>query len=239
MRATYATGETPGAGDIVFNNVTNGATIDTTYFAIFTSYSDASCSTSIDTVVVTFIYKDGALVSLTIDPSLTFTVAGVSDTAQTVNGVSTTVTSLPASIDYQNAVTSLVNGVSAHDLTVGTNATGGYSLYIKHTGLLTSGADTITNWTGTNGSPSAFPAVGTEAWGYTTEDGALLSGTANRFTTPVAWAGFNTANELVADNAGPPASPETTRVGHQVGVAASTEAGTYQTTIVYTAASTY
>lgn len=243
LRATSAGGAVPNAsGNTIWNNVTNGTTADTTYFGVFSTYGNVDCTTGgpIDTVVVTLIFKNGSLVSLTIDPSLTFTVAGVSDTAETVNGVSTTVTSTPTAIDFQNNVTSLVKGVSAHDLTVGTNATGGYTLYIKHTGLLTNGAsDTIDNWTGTNAAPTAFPAAGTEAWGYTTEDGTLLTGTANRFTNGGDfWSGFNTVNEIVGDS-NAPATNETTRVGHQVGVSASTEAGTYQTTIVYTVASVY
>jgi hypothetical protein len=243
LRATSAGGATPNAsGNIVWNNVTNGSTADTTYFGVFSTYSNIDCSTGgpVDTAVVTLIFKNGSLVSLTIDPTLTFTVAGVT-TGATVNGVTTTITTTPTAVNFLNSVSSSTNGVSAHDLTAGTNATGGYSVYIRHTGLLTNGAsDTIDNWTGTNAVPTAFTAPGTEAWGYTTDDGALLSGTANRFTNGGdRWAGFsNTTNELVGDNAGPIAS-DTTRVGHQVAVDASTEAGTYQTTIIYTAASIY
>lgn len=242
LRATLAGGETPVAsGNIVWGNIDNGSSADTTYFGVFTTYTDASCTggNEVDTATVTLIYKDGALVSLTIDPSLTFTIAGV-PSLTSVNGINTTVTSTATAVDFQNNVTSLVNGVSAHDLTVGTNGTSGYTLYIKHTGLLTNGSsDTIDNWTGTNASPTAFPVPGTEAWGYTTEDSSLAGGTADRFTNggPF-WAGFSTTNELVADANGPTAST-THSVGHQVGVSAGTEAGTYQTTIVYTVASSY
>lgn len=242
MRATLVGGATPNAsGNIVWGGVVNGATVDTTYFGLFETYSNVDCTTGgpVDSAVVTFIYKDGALVSLTIDPTLTFTVAGVASSS-TVNGDTTTITTTPTAIDFLNSVNSSANGISAHDLTAGTNATGGYSVYIRHTALLTSGADTIDNWTGTNAVPTTFTAAGTEAWGYTTDDGALLSGTTDRFTSGGSkWSGFSIAtNELVGDDAGPIAS-DTTRVGHQVAVDASTDAGTYQTTIVYTAASTY
>ena len=116
-------------------------------------------------------------------------------------------------------------------------------VYVRHTGLLTNGAsDTITNWTGTNAAPTTFTAAGTEAWGYTTEDATLGGGTVDRFTSAGGdkWSGFSdTVNEPVIDNAGATSGTETTRVGHQVAVASTTEAGTYQTTIIYTVASVY
>jgi len=235
-------GATPNAsGFVTWGGVVNGSAADTTYFGLFETFNNTDCTTGgpIDSAVVTLIFKNGALVSLTIDPTLTFTVAGVAN-AQTVNGDTTTITTTSTAVNFLNAVNSTTNGIAAHDLTVGTNATGGYSVYIKHTALLTSGGDTIDDWTGTNAAPTSFTAPGTEAWGYTTDDGTLLSGTANRFTNPSSnWSGFSTTtNELVGDNTGPVAA-DTTRVGHQVAVAASTDAGTYQTTIVYTAASTY
>jgi hypothetical protein len=180
---------------------------------------------------------------LTIDPTLSFTIAGVAS-SDTVNGVTTTITTTATAVNFLNAVSETVNGVSAHDLTASTNASGGYALYIRHTGLLENGSgNTIDNWTGTNATPTRpFPSgiASAEAWGYTTEDSTLQSGTADRFTNGGDfWAGFSdTTNELVADEVGPGASA-TTRVGHQVGVSGTTEAGTYQTTIIYTAASTY
>lgn len=241
LRATLAGGATPSAsGNIVWGNITNGSTADTTYFGVFTTFENVDCVTDpVDTAVVTLIYKDGALVSLTIDPTLTFTIAGVAS-SNTVNGVTTTITTTPTAISFLNSVTPSTNGVSAHNLTASTNAAGGYALYIRHTGLLTNGSgNTIDNLGSNNASPGAFPAPGTEAWGYTTQDSTLQSGTPARFTTGPSWAGFSiTTNELVADETGPGASG-TTRVSHQVGVSGTTEAGTYQTTIIYTAASTY
>jgi hypothetical protein len=241
LRATNGTGSAPSAsGSIEWGGIVNGATPDVTYFGLFQTFSNVDCTSGgpIDSVVVTLIFKSGSLVSLTIDPTLTFTVAGVAS-SQTINGIATTITTTSTAVNFLNAVTASSNGVSAHDLTASTNATGGYSLYIRHTGLLTSGANTIDNWTGTNSTPTAFPAAGTEAWGYTTNDSTLNSGTPARFTTGPSWAGFSdTTNELVGDSSGP-IGTTTTRVGHQVGVSASTEAGTYQTTIIYTAASIY
>jgi hypothetical protein len=242
MQLTNVTGEVPAtSGDLVFDSITNGSNADITYFALFNTYTNTDCTTGLtDSVVVTLIYKNGSLVSLTIDPTLTFTITGVADNDPIVGGPNTTVASTASAINFLNEVTSGVPGVSAHDLTVGTNASSGYTVYIKHTGLLTNGsADTIDNWTGTNLSPAGSFPTAAEAWGYTTEDSTLsaIGDGAGRFGANE-WAGFSTTNEEVVYSATPQAS-ETTRVGHQVAVDASTEAGTYQTTIIYTAASVY
>jgi|AntRauTorckE6833_2_1112554.scaffolds.fasta_scaffold00077_36 hypothetical protein len=239
LEITNGSGQTPAAnGDLVFANVENGSSV-ATYFAIVTTYTDSSCTTTVDSATVAFTYTDGTQVELTIEPTLTFSVNGVAD-AETVNGSGqTTVTSTGSSIDFDTAATASANGISAHDLEVATNAAGGYVVYIRHSGQLSNGSDTIENHTGTNLTPSAFSGVGTEAWGYTTED-STLSGTADRFTNPGnLWAGFTTNNEPVVENTTAVAGSETTRVGHQVGIANTTPAGTYQATVIYSVVSTY
>lgn len=240
VRITNATGQAPAAsGNIVWGGIVNSS-VEGTYYGIFTTYSDVGCTTAVDNTVVAYVVVDGELVQLTIDPTLTFAVNTVGS-GLAVNGVNTTVASTAGSINFGNSVTAAANGISAHDLAVGTNAPNGYTVYIRHIGDLTNGAsDTITTHTGTNASPTVFPAAGTEAWGYTTEDSSLGIVSPDRFTNggPF-WAGFTTSNAPVMDNPAAPSSTETVRVGHQVGVATTTEAGTYQTTIIYTAASVY
>lgn len=238
---TNGTGATPSQGTLVFTGVQNGDTEGTNY-ALFTTYSDDTCTTALDTVVVAFAYNDGALVTLTIDPSLTFSVNGVAS-GQSINGSdNTTIASTGTALDFGNAVTSAANGVSAHDLEVTTNASGGYVVYLRHSGDLANAAsDTISAHTGTNAAPTAFPSAGTEAWGYTTEDGSLTGGTADRFTTGGGdlWAGFTTTNQPVMDNPSATAGTDSNGVAHQVGISTSTPAGNYQTTIIYTIVATY
>ncbi|HEX9679331.1 MAG TPA: hypothetical protein VGA08_01810 [Candidatus Saccharimonadales bacterium] len=243
LELTYATGETPAnGGTLVFTGVDNGDTESTTYYGVFNTYSDTGCSTGLDSVAVAFVYRDGELVTLTIDPTLTFTCNSVGTGVSVNNGPNTTVVSGASGIDFGNSVTSSANGVSAHRLDVTTNASGGYVVYTRHTGNLANVAsDTITNHTGTNAAPTAFPAAGTESWGYTTEDSTLTGGTGDRFTSTGGnkWAGFTTSNQPVMDNTAASAGTDQTNVGHQVGVASTTEAGTYTTTIVYTIVATY
>lgn len=240
---TYATGEAPASsGTLVFTDITNGDTESTTYYALLNTYTNTDCSTGLtDSTVVAFVFNDGELVQLTIDPTLTFSVAGVA-AGQTVNGATTTHASTGTGINYSNDVTSSTNGISAHDVQVSTNAEGGYIVYIRHSGALTNqSSDTITNHTGTNLSPTAFSAAGTESWGYTTEDATLsnIGDGVNRFTATGEWAGFTTTNAEVVANTTATSGTQTTRVGHQVGVASNTEAGTYQTTMIYTVVATF
>lgn len=232
LSITNGTGETPAAsGDIVWGGVTNGDTADTTYYGIFTTYSDVGCTTSVDNTVVAFIFTDGSLVELRIEPTLTFTVSGVAD-SQTVNGATTSIATTATSIDFDNSVTASTNGISAHDLGVDTNAPGGYNVYIRHSGDLTNGTDVIDPHTGTYASPTSFLAAGNEAWGFTTQD-------IGTFATNL-WAGFSTTDEVVmANSTGTGGTADQARVGHQVGIASTTPAGTYQTTVIYTVTSTY
>ena len=242
LEITFAGGETPaGNGNIVFGGIANGDTADTTYFAELRTYSNTDCSTGgpVDNVIVAFVYIDGEQVQLTVDPTLTLVCNGVAS-GQTVNGATTTLATNCTGVDFGTSVNTTTNGVSAHDLDVTTNASGGYAIYIRNTSLLTNAfLDTISSHTGTNAAPTAFPGAGTEAWGYTTQDATLSGGTANRFTSAGGFAGFNTTNEVVADFASTTSGTQTTRIGHQVGVATGTDAGTYQTTIIYTLVATY
>ncbi len=235
LRITNVTGETPAAnGNVIWGAVTNGDT-DQTYYALINTYTDAGCTggNEVDTTTIAFAYKDGTLVSLTLEPTLLFVVNAVAS-GQLVNSATTSILSTATGIDFGTAVTTSANGIAAHDLAVTTNASGGYNVYLRHTGQLTNeSSDVIANHTGTNAAPTSFPAAGTEAWGYTTEDADLTQFTANT------WAGFTTSNDLVMTNAAATAGSETVRVGQQVGIQSDTPAGTYSTTMIYTIVATY
>jgi hypothetical protein len=236
LRITSVAGENPAAsGNLIWSGVTNGSAEGTTYYALVSTYTDVVCSSSVvDSVTMAFVYTDGELVTLTIDPTLTFSVSAVAAPGS-VNGATLNTDSTASGIDYlPSVVTSSANGISSHDLGVTTNASGGYNVYIRHTAQLTnSSSDVIANHAGTNGTPLAFTAAGTEGWGYTTEDTDL-----SQFQ-PNLWAGFSTSNELVMTNSVATAGTETVRVGQQVGIATDTPAGTYQSTIIYTVVAEY
>jgi len=239
------TSQTPAAAsgrNAILTTITNGSTANDDYYLLFSTYNNTDCSSSpVDSVTVGFLYTDGQAVSVNVDGSLSFAVAGVvGDGVATVNGATTTngLTTTSTTIPF-GTVTSSANRIAAQDLTVSTNSSTGYTVYTRYTGQLTSGSNTIDNHTGSNASPTAFSAAGTEAFGYTTEDSSL-SGTATRFTSSGGnkWAAFTTSNAELVYHA-TSVSSQTTRVGFQTGISGSTEPGSYTTTVIYTTVPLY
>ncbi len=231
---TSVTGEIPASASgrtLVLNGITNGSVVDTRYFVLFNTYNNTDCATSpVDSGVGVIIFTNGQVVSLTIDPTISFTVNAVS--SGTVNSTAIGVTTTSTTIPF-GTVGVATNGVAAHDLTVGTNAGSGYTVYTRYTGTLTNLAGaTIPDHTGTNAVPTSFSAPGTAAFGYTSEDFTLGTGTAGRFNSNN-WAKFTTANLEVAYSPNS-VNNETTRVGYQVGVSNLTAAGNYTTTVIMT-----
>jgi hypothetical protein len=235
---TFATGETPASASartVVLTAITNGSTAGTAYFLQFSTYNNIDCSTSpVDSATIAYIYTNGQTVSATVDPTLSFTVAGVAS-AQTVNGATTTITTTSTTIPL-GTLSVGSNSIGAQDLSVGTNANGGYTVTARYTGQLSNGTYSMTNHTGTNASPTTFSAAGTESFGYTTADTTLGTGTAGRFSGNK-WGQFSTSNLEVIYSAA--AVSETTRFGYQAGIASITPAGSYTTTVIFTATPIY
>lgn len=236
---TFATGETPASGTartVILTGITNGSVAGTAYFLQFSTYADDDCTTGpVDNATIAYIYTDGQTVTASIDPTLTFSVAGVAS-GQSVNGSTTNVTTTSTTVPF-GTITAATNKIAAQDLTIATNASGGYTVTIRYTGTFTNGTGgNITDHTGTNASPTAFSAAGTSSFGYTTADASLGTGTAGRFGGGN-WAGFTTSPLEVVYSAA--AASETVRVGFQAGVSGTTPAGAYTTTVIYTATPIY
>jgi len=250
LRASKATGSAPSAsGSVVWGSVVNGSTADTSYFGVFTTYSDQSCSTSIENITVQFIYTNGSTVSLSVDPAFTFTVNAVNtgsdvdsdDTSSEDTNVTSTATTVPF-----GTVTSTTNGIAAQDLTINTNAANGYNIYFRQTQALTNAAsDTIDAVSVPQGTdctyavPQLFTAAGNEAFGFTTDDADISSGNYQSNVGASSYCDVTGSNQAVATRATATASTETTRVGYQAGVSTTTEPGTYSNTVIYTAVPTY
>ncbi len=207
-----------------------------------TTYSDTG-TTAIDSQSVGFAVTAGQVVTVSIDPSLTFAVNAVTNTSQSVNGTSTTVTTTNGTIPF-GTVTSSSNAVAAHDLVVTTNAANGYTVYVKYTGALSDGnSHTIADVSGSNATPAVFTGAGTSGFGYTTQSTTLSggagtgSGQASRFASSK-YAALTSSNIEVA-RATTAVSSDTTRIGYQVGVSGTQAAGAYTTTVVLTATPTY
>ena len=238
LSITYATGEIPTSSSdrtVVISGVTNGSIAETSYFILFSTYNNTDCTSNpVDSGVVAFIYENGQIVTVTIDPSLTFTISPVSTSTTIETGATTTVTTTDGTVPLGTLSTS-ANSIAAHDLDISTNAAGGYSVTVHYTADLTSGSNTIDDWTGTNAAPTTFSAAGTEAFGYTTTD-YTLNTTVDRFSTNK-WAAFDTTPAIIMY--GTEAASESAYLGYQAGISTTTLAGVYQTTVIFIATPTY
>jgi hypothetical protein len=219
-----------------FTGVTNPDSAST-WYARITTYSDTGSTVIDGTTPIAFATTTGVAASVTVDPSLTFAVNGLAS-GQTVNSLATNVTTTSSTIPF-GTITTSTNGIAGHSLVVTTNAGSGYTVYIKYTGQLTSGANTIADHTGTNAAPTVFTSPGTASFGYTTES-TSLSGTGDRFNAGSTnkYAAHTTSNLEVA-RATTAVSSDTTKIGYQVGISGTTPAGTYTSTVVLTATPTY
>lgn len=236
---TFATGETPASASartVILSGMTNGSTINTVYYLQFSTYNNTDCTSSpVDSAVIAFIYTSGQIVTGIVDPTLSFSIAGVAS-GQTVNGATANITTTATTVPF-GTITSTVNKIAAQDMIIATNAGGGYTLTTQYSGTFTNGTGgNITDWTGTNVAPTVFSAAGTSAFGYTTNDFTLGTGTTGRFNANK-WAGFTTSALEVGYNAA--AISETIRVGYQAGISSVTPAGAYTTTVTFTVTPIY
>ncbi len=243
---TLAGGETPASASgrtVSYDGITNSNVADTAYFLRISTFNNTDCATSlVDSGTVEFINTNGSTLSLTVDNTLTFTVNAVgasqacdSDTSPATTTAASTATTIPF-----GTVTSAANSLVCQDLTASTNATNGYTIFARYTAAPTNAlSQTIADWTGSNGTPTAWSSAGTEGYGYTTNDATLGTGTGNRFTASGPnYAAMTTTNAEVAYEAAGVTST-TYRIGHKVGVSLTTFPGTYTTTVIYTCTPIY
>ncbi len=252
---TSASTQSPTAITYDITGITNPTADNTTSYARVITYSDTG-TTEIDSTSVAFavLDSDSIAVSATVDPNFTFTVAGVS-TGGNFNGgtgninVTTTATAIPFG--------GLVAGtpkIAAHDVTISTNASNGYTVTASHSATTQSGnpplvsgsTDNIDSFTGTNATPTTWSAPGgttantnTGFFGYSTEDATLCTGTAARFTTGGAkWAGSSSLGEEVICNTTGVTS-QTTRLGWEAEANSIQPSGAYTGTVILIATPTY
>lgn len=238
-----------------FTGITNPSSANTSHFARITTYQ-SNDSTELDTVTVAFATLDtnSIAVSATVDPTLTFTVTGVTgdgsatvNSAVITNGLATTATTIPF-----GTLTPGTSKVAAHDVTITTNAVNGYTLTASHSAtsqtgfppLVSGSSNNIDSFTGTNASPTTWSSptgssanVNSGFFGYTTEDTSLCTGTTNRFSSNK-WAGTTTTGEeIICSTTG--VSSETTRIGWRVEVNNLQPAGNYTGTVILITTPTY
>lgn len=140
-----------------------------------------------------------------------------------------------------NSGNSYTDSSKSTTLTTSTNAYYGYSIYAHETQPLTSGANTITDYSSPNSTPTTWSGIG---FGYTTDDNDLVGGTTNRFVGSK-YAGFTTSapGDPVADHSAvvesSAISSEQFTINYRVTATATTPAGSYQNKIIYVVIPTY
>ena len=173
-RLIFTAASTVGGGvgfSFAANTITNTATtVATTYFGRVSTYSNArACSgTPVDTGVVAYAIIDGVEITATVAETLTFTIATVTNSTcdgsfQTHAGPDGTVSSVAFGELSLNTFSH-----ACQDLTISTNASGGYTLTGQEDTSLLSGSDTIDDSTGD--STSMSQTVSSE-WATATNNG--------------------------------------------------------------------
>ncbi len=259
LKLTNAGGEEPGGSSALTAVSTAFTTITNpnagTFFVQISDFTNTDCATGpIDNVTIASVTTAGTLISATINPALTFTVAGLGNGTTVKSGVTTEngggnlncASQTATAVSFPTNMSPATNYTCGQSLTTTTNATGGYSVTLRG---LNAGSDflrgvsnpaiTITDGTGTNASPAAY-GTPSEEFAYTSSDAGLSSGTTTRFSASDTWAkvGFTGSSEEVAYN-NVPVNAEAINIGYRIRFAGTSEATTYTGTVLYTCVVTF
>jgi hypothetical protein len=220
----------------VSGGITNPSTVNTTYYVRISS-------NTADTGTVAFGILDttSITVSATVDPTFSFSIAGVSS-GQTVNSATTTETTTSTTVPFSaSASIGTTAHIAAHDLTVSTNGSGGYTISVASTTTnpLTSGSNFFNTFTGTNGSPTTWSAPAGAANSSSGYFGYTSGGTnaSSQFASNK-WAGPTTTAAVIASKSSA-ASADVTRVGWQIQANAFQPPGAYTGVELLVATPTY
>jgi hypothetical protein len=223
-------------------NATSGATGDSQIAnpGAPGSYEITVGGSMIDSGAFRVAIVDNVDVTANVDTNFSFSVAGVG-TGVSVNGTTTSTSSTATSIPFETLSNHAIKTL-AQDLTVTTNAAGGFAITVyQDSNLLSStGADidgfadgaytsTPSAWSHPSANPSNENTWG--HWGLTSEDADLFG--SNLWVSP-----STTPRTVFSHNS--VVSASTTRVGYQAEVSSLQEAGDdYSTTLTYIATPTF
>jgi len=208
------------------------------------AYPSTNYSGTPDTAIVSITVTQAVTVDARVDPVFTFTVTGVAGSGDTRNGtalsaITTTVTTVPF-----GSMTANQPKYAAHQLTVTTNTTAGYTISTQVTGNMTGtsyskdidpfigvGANQTTaqSWTHPTGTVSGSDT----GWlGVASDDTGITSPATNKFFS------LNTTEFIVAKTVNS-ATARVTNVVYGIEVNAYQTADNYTTTLLYNALPTY
>jgi len=223
---------------------------------------------AIDTVTVTVSPIEAVLVSATVNPSLTFTIAGIA-AEETYCGVSTSVTTTVDAVPFGeiNSTSTFYN--AAHTITAATNAPSGYTIKVaEDDNLRKDVSTTIADVTcdsgkacaqgGPPGTQGQWQTTSTAGWGYSLQNSTATtvafdyndtSGGGCAVGTTYCAKPFNCNNlsgtcsatnqaDTVANSSAPSAT-QTFYVCYRLNVSAIQVPGYYQTRVIYYASATF
>lgn len=176
-------------------------------------------------------------VDIAILPAIMLTVSPVS-AASSCGDFTTTASSSTTDIDFEHLSSGTARKIAGQRLTVSTNASSGYGVYLSSPGDAVGRAtgQSLADVSGTNTAPQAWPAAGVEAFGYSTE-ATTLTGNPTRFH-PGQWAQLTSSrDEVMRSPTG--TSSDTACVAFGVSMSAMTPADTFQAVITYTVVPTF
>ena len=248
LTVTTPSGQTQNQTVVVpfTSGVTNPTTANTTFWVRVTSQDTTPDTIDSATVASATLDTYSMLATATVDPTFTFSIAAVN--TGTVNGATINVTTATASAIPFGTLSTGSTKISAHDITITTNAANGYQVTIASANPpmvgTTNPTENIDRYNVANSSPAAWgspggttPSTNTGFLGYTTNSTSLCTGTPNRFSSNK-WAGPETTPYEVACNSGG-ASGEITRIGWQAEVNGVQPADFYTGTLFLVATPTY
>lgn len=224
---------------VPYTVITNPTTINTTYYVRITTRDASAAAIDTSTVAYAVLTTTSLAITASVDPTFTFTVAGVAS-GGTVNSATTNITTAAATIPFGTLVSGTAN-IGAHDVSVTTNSLNGYVVTVKAaaTPPLADGSNNIDPFTGTYASPATWSApagtaasVNTGFFGYTTEDTDFSVFQSNK------WAGSETTARAIVSNA-TGTSTQTTRIGWRAEVNSVQPSGSYTGTAILVATPTY
>jgi hypothetical protein len=233
------------AATMVFENINNptGVTPSGNSYFVKITLKD-SAGNKIDSVVVAYAIvptdaTSNVVVTASVDPTLTFTVAGVNaGTSVGVGSEIMDITSTATSIPFSTLPIGTPRKI-AQKLTVGTNADDGYTVTIQENEDLkkTGSSTVIPDISSTNASPAAW-SIGSAkgGFGYHTTDTSLGTGTANRFgpaSTNLYAALTSTPLEVMYAPGPVSSSSEIHYIIYQVEITELQEAGDYTNVVTY------
>lgn len=235
LQYEFATGQASTNSQIVITTSTITNPSVGSFYAQVATYSTLTthtCSGLVDqSNVMALVTTGGVATSVTVDPTISFSVTG---TSGAINGG-------PASNPITDSLRIPFGNVSAGGsatsaaqlLTTSTNAASGYFIYIRNTQLLTdSNADTIRAQSGTPSSPASFDgSTSQSSFAFTTNSTTVSMGSNQ-------WAGLTTSNVSI-DHQTAPQNAKTLSVEYQLQLSNVQPPGTYSNVITYTATPTY